>query len=128
MKNTLLYLLKSWITCSILTPITFVLLLAVLPSYQIPELIGFELITFILPCAFILSLWVTLNLFWLMAVLKSFVANSVRLKLSLSAIAILLCFLGLKFIYAFHILNAVEEDYLLAVAISISIIACIWFY
>jgi divalent metal cation (Fe/Co/Zn/Cd) transporter len=61
-------------------------------------------------------------------VLKSFATNSVKLTLSLSAIAILMCFVGLKLIYAFHILNPVEDDYLLAVANAISIIACIWFY
>ncbi len=147
MKEALIYSLKIWLTSIVVTPIAFVLLVAlmgILPNYQIPELIGFIVITYVMPSALLVSVWVSICIFCALLIpynskLSKPVArlgSGYPLKICLSILSLFMSFACLEMLNLFHVsiiydynsFLAASYSIFLATSYSITTITLIWFY
>ena len=122
------YVLKVWLSGLILTPLTFLLLLALLPGYHIPELIGFIVITYVAPYLFIVSIWVALSQLSIITLLCYYDLSKRSLKLSLGVVSAAFIFLGFSLLQHIPAMMMYNHDYVLPVAYSITTILFIFIY
>jgi hypothetical protein len=128
--NIIKYILKVWLTSGILCPIVMMVLLAALPNYRMPELIGFICIIYIFPCTLLLSVInLIVNMVILMGIAKGH-ANEKSIKLILSVVSLLTTCITILVIYNIHVFSYLDIgfDYILPVSYIIALISALFFY
>jgi hypothetical protein len=131
MKQAFIYSLKVWLTGIIGTPVFFVLalyVLALLPYYHVPELIGFIVIVLVMPITLYLSVCVGVFLFLGLSLRNRFPNNNHNIKLILSGLLVIVCGIGIAILCLSSESKFDEYSCLSAAAFSITSLAAIWFY
>jgi len=121
------YVLKICGTAIVLTPLFYLILLCVLPGYQISDLIGLTFIIYLLPYTLLFNIIAGLGLFVMILVFYSLISNR-TIKIIISVLATAIIFISFKLLYVFDPNNIYIGDYLLATIISLTLIFFIWFY
>ncbi len=118
------YIIKVWLSALLFTPVIYILLLAVSSGFHFPVAIETTIATYVVPYAFLISVWVALGLF---ATIQSS-ANPGAVKRNLWITGLLAPFAAMIMINSISALQNYGGGYLLAFAYAVSTILFIWTY
>ena len=124
------YIYKIWLTSGVLCPIVLFLLLAVTPTYQIPELIGLLCVIYIFPCTLLLS---TINIIIQTMLLVKISKQKEFLKYTkiiLTGGAIVTTIITMLVVYYIRLFETFDQgfDYITTASFIIAITISIFFY
>jgi hypothetical protein len=118
------YTIKIWLTSILITPLAFILLLAVLPSYHIPDMVGLIFIIYLIPFTFILSVVNAIIIGSVLVLISEQHIKRNKCKLLLSISTICTTCLSAMIIQQLKIFDFpdLNRDYILPVAHSLSVV------
>jgi hypothetical protein len=118
------YTAKIWFSGLLLTPVVYVLLLTIFSGFHFPVFIDKVTITFIIPYAFLISIWMILGLLATIQLSN----NTLFIKRNLSIAGFLMPFAAMLMINSISALQSYGGGYLLAFAYAICTILFVWLY
>jgi hypothetical protein len=118
------YIIKIWLSTFLSIPVIYVILLTISSGLHVPTAIETTLITYVVPYAFLMSVWVTLGLFATIQLS----ADSAAVRRNLRITGLLAPFAALIMINSISALQNYGGGYLLAFAYAVSTILFIWLY
>lgn len=128
--NIAKYLFKVWLTSGTLCPIILIFLLSVIPTYQVPDMIGFLLIVYIFPCTFLLSIINIVTLAVALSIASRNESKKKYIKLILTGVAVLTSYVTMLLVYHTHLFEAPGNsvDYILLFSYILAIGAGLFFF
>lgn len=118
------YTVKVWLSGLLFTPVVYILLLTAFSGFHFPASSDWIITIFVVPYAFLISVWVALGLFTTLLLTK----NQAFTKRYLSITAFTMSFAALIMINVISALQSYGGGHLLALSYAISTTLFVWLY
>jgi hypothetical protein len=129
MNSNTAFIFKTWLTSGILTPIVFILFLALVPSYHIPDMIGFVFIIYVFPANIILSMINICFIAIIISLIKNRYEDMKNIKSILAVTAVIVTFITILAMRVMKVLDPeLNKDFALPISYSISILTGLYLF